>query len=523
MAKVLGLDLGSHSVKGLLLETNLRGAVARAWGQAPVPPEGSPAERLQAAVAALLAPGDLAGSDAVVVALPGISLATHPLSLPFADPRKVEAALAGEVESQLPFELDDAVYDHQVTQADEKGTQLLVGVVLKPELEGFLETLKGAKVDPRIVTHPGLVYQNLLQVMAPAPETVAIVDLGHERVCVAIGRPGGAVELARTFAGGGAALTRALAGEFQISLAEAAAWKELHGAVGSEVVGPDAERAAGAFLRAFQPVWRELKATFKSHEARTHRPVTRVLLCGGTARLKGVCEQLQRDLGPETQLLALPPELAAAVGGAGPAAAQAAALASRGVASGARAPRFNLRRGEFAFKSDLDFMTEKLGQLVAFGAVLLALTIAGSAIRNVLLERREKQVDQLFCDVTTKVLGRCERDPTIALALLKGQESVAAGIPSRSAASLLAEFTRHVPQEMKVTFDQIQVDLNRIGVRCEAAQSKDMDDLLAALKQYPCFKEIKEGKLEKSKDGSRVSFRLDIQVECPEDVGGQQG
>mgnify|MGYP006154767185 CR=1 FL=1 len=34
-------------------------------------------------------------------------------------------------------------------------------------------------------------------------EAVAIVDIGHERTSVAIGRPRGAVEFARTFPGGG--------------------------------------------------------------------------------------------------------------------------------------------------------------------------------------------------------------------------------------------------------------------------------------------------------------------------------
>jgi general secretion pathway protein L len=524
MARVLGLDLGSHSLKGLILETTLRGYAVKAYAQVPMPVEGEPSERLRAGIQALLQPGQLAGADTVVVALPGVSLAVHPISLPFSDAKKVESTLAGEVESQLPFELEDAVIDHQVARVDDSGTQLLVGVVRKAELAALLERLRAAKVEPRVVTHPALVYQSLLQTMPEAEESVAIVDLGHQRVCVAIGRPGGTVELARSFAGGGAALTRALAQEFQIPLADAASWKETHGALGSEVVGPDAERAAGVFLRALQPVLRELKATFKSHEARTRRPVTRVLLCGGTARLRGMAEQLERDLGVPTQALELPADFREAVGGASQReAAQAVALALRGQATGARASRFNLRKGEFSFKSDLDFMTEKVPQLVAFAAVLVALLIAGSMVRNVMLERREKQVDAQFCDVTTRVLGKCERDPTIALALLKGQESPAAGIPRRSAASLLAELTQHVPPEMKITFDQVVVSLDQLSVRCEATESKDMEDLMAALKQYRCFKEIREGKLEKSKDGSKVSFRLEIQVECPEESSGQQG
>jgi general secretion pathway protein L len=44
-----------------------------------------------------------------------------------------------------------------------------------------------------------------------------------------------------------------------------------------------------------------------------------------------------------------------------------------------------------------------------------------------------------------------------------------------------------------------------------------VEDIVTALKGYKCFKEVSEGKLEKNKDGSKVQFRLDIQIECPEE------
>lgn len=527
MARILGLDLGTHALKAVLLETTLRGYAVKSYVTVPVPTEGERPARLRAALAALAQQLGPVGADTTVVALPGVSTATHPISLPFSDPKKIESTLAFEVEGQLPYELDDAVFDHQVSSTDDKGAQLLVGVVRKPELAHLLELLKDAKFEPRIVTHAGLAYQSRLA-MLPADTVaddaaVAIVDLGHERVSVAVGRPGGVVEHARTFAGGGAALTKALAAEFKIPLADAESWKETHGAVGGEEVGPDAERAAGAFVRAYQPVLRELRPTLKSYTSRSRRPIGLVLLCGGTARLRGLAAQVQRDLGIPTRLLETPTEMLEVVGAEKPEAAQAIALALRGQASGAKAPRFNLRRGEFAFKGDLDFMTDKLGQLAAFAAVLFVLMIAGGIVRSAVLERREKQIDAIFCDITQRVLGRCEKDPELAISLLKGQESPAAGIPKRSAASLLAELTSRVPPEMKVTMDQIVVEMDRISVRCEATGAKDMEDLIAALKTYKCFNEVKEGRLEKSKDGSKVSFRLDIQVECPDTASSTQG
>lgn len=520
MARVLGLDLGSYTVKAIVAETTMRGSSVKEYVTAPVPAEGDRVERLKAGLAALVAKGPL-NVDQVVVALPGVALATHPLTLPFDDPKKIDQTLAFEIEGQLPYDLDDAVFDYQLSTTEGGGSSVLAGVVKKTELSPVLELLKAAKLDPRIVTHSGLVYQNVIAHL-PASyldpgSAVAVVDLGHERVSVAIGRPGGAVEHARTFTGGGLALTKALAKEFGIGLEEAASWKETHGAVGDEVVGPDAERAAAAFVRALVPVLRELRPTLKAYTAHTRRPIGQVLLCGGTAKLRGIAGQLSKDLGLPVRLMDLPGESRGAVQPDQVETAQAIALALRGGATGPKASRFNLRRGELAFKSDFDVMRDKAGQLVAFAAVLLVLLIASGMVRNTVLERREKQVDAVLCDVTRRILGKCETDYARALNLLQGQESPAAGIPKRSATTLLAELTQRVPSDSPVTLDQIVIDLDRISVRCEANNSKNMEDLIASLKQYRCFKEIKEGRVEKSKDGTKVNFRLDIQVECPED------
>ena len=523
MARVLGLDLGTHSLKAVLVETTYRGSTVKAYVTAPVSPDGERLERLLAALPKLLEQAGPTGvqADQVIVSLPGTTLATHPIALPFSDQKKIESTLAFEVESQLPYDLDEAIFDHQIGSTDDKGAQLLVGVARKAELAPILSLLKDVKLDPRIVTHAGLVYQNLFATLpgtlVDGDASVAILDLGHERCSLAIGRPGGNVEFARTFAGGGAALSRALSTEFKISVADAQAWKEEHGAVGQEVVGAEAERAAGAFMRALQPVLRDLRSTLKSSGARSRRPVGLVLLCGGTSKLKGLPEQLSRDLAVPCKLLELPADTRDVLGIGRQEAAQAYALALRGSASGAKAPRFNLRRGEFAFKSDFDFAGDKMGQIGAFALVLFVLLIASGIVRNSVLERREKQVDAVLCDVTNRILGKCEKDFTVALSLLKGQESPAAGIPPRSATNLLAELTAHIPPDMHVTFDQVTIDLDRITVRAETDNSKQLDDLITALKTYECFREVDEGRVEKNKDGSKVTSRLAIEVACPSD------
>lgn len=531
MARILGLDLGSYSVKGVLFESNLRGYVTKAYAEVRRG-EGERAETLRAAVQQLMSQHPLA-ADQVVIALPGPTLMTHAFSLPFTLPKQIDATLPEQLEDQLPFPLTDAVFDYQVVgQKDGKeGTkesELLVGVVRKAEMASLLSLLAELKVDPRIVTHPGVAYQNLfaqapgLFEAAGGAEAVAVVDIGHERTTVAIGRPGVGVEFARTFAGGGKDLSRALATEFNTPLPEAHHWKEQYGAVASAASGPDAERAAAAFVRGLQPVLRELRPTFKAYTARTRRQVGAVMLCGGTARLAGLAEQLERDLNMPTRVLALPAEAAESIPAPQqPQAAQAYTLALRGNVSGAKAPRFNLRRGDFGFRGHYDYVKDRLGLLASFAATLFLLLIASGVVRNSVLARREAQVDSALCETTQRILGNCEKNYDVAISRLKGVESPAAALPKLSAVNLLAEITQRVPPDMNVTFDRMQIDLERISIQGETDNTKQIDALSSALKKFRCFKDVRQGKVEKTRDGQKFTFRLDVQVQCPEQAGAE--
>jgi general secretion pathway protein L len=524
MARILGLDLGSHTVKAVLFETSMRAYSTHLVAAVKRAQEGDRSETLRAALRQLFAEHPIQ-ADQVIVALSG---PTHGITLPFTDARRIEQTLPFEIEGQLPFDLESAVFDYQIASQQEKKSDLLVGVVRKEELRGLLQILSEVNVDPRIVTHPGIVYQNLLPLVADAPDAsnpaVAIVDIGHERTSVAIGAPGGPVEFARTFSGGGRDLTRALAAEFHVPLADAEAWKIDHGAVASGVEGADAQRAAGAFVRGLQGVLRELRQTFKSHGARTRRQVGRVYLCGGTATLRGIDEQVASDLSVPTERLQLPLELA----NRGPETdhpklAQAYALALRGHATGAKAPRFNFRRGEFAFKGDFDYARGKIGRLAVFAAALLVLLITSGSVRNAVLTRREQAVDDRLCEATQRVLGTCERNYDRALNMMHGTESPAADVPRLSAVTLTAELTQRIPRDVNVTIDQLEVALDRISLRGLADSNKQVDTITTALKNFRCFKEVAQRRVERTRDGQRVQFGLDIQVACPREAREGEG
>src|SRR5579872_5328500 len=140
MARILGLDLGSYSLKAIVLDATMRNAAVRSFASVRRPDTADPADAFKRALTELLAKQP-AAPDQVVIALPGPTLATHAMTLPFVDAKRLDATLPFEIESQLPFDLAEAVFDYQVALQKDKKSDLLVGVVRKQELKALLDSL----------------------------------------------------------------------------------------------------------------------------------------------------------------------------------------------------------------------------------------------------------------------------------------------------------------------------------------------------------------------------------------------
>jgi len=527
MARILGLDLGSHSVKALLLDVAFRATTVKKYAEVKLSGEDR-AAALAAALEHLSHDRGLA-ADAVAVAMPGHAAASQVITLPFNNDKQVEQTLPFEVEGQMLFDLEDIAYDHQpLAGADPTRSDLLVGAVKKDELRRVLEQLKAYGVDPRVVTLPSMAYSTLLSTgLGEADEVQAIVDVGHTRTAVAVGTALGGCELARAYAGGGLELTKAIAADFGVGLEEAQSWKEKYANVSERERTGDDLAAYNALLRALQPLVRELRQTFRANHARFRHPVGRVHLCGGTARMPGLCELLSRELGVPVQPLAAPAELSAAVAAEEvPVAAQAWALAQRAQlgASGNKVSRFNLRRGEFAFKSDFEFIRVRLPRLGIFAAVLLLLGGAQGYARLHALTVREHQLTAKLAEMTQHVLGKPQTDYNVALAMLREHNGPAGDLPTVSAVELLAETTQRIPQETDAKLNEMEVTLSHIKLTGTVGSFDAVDKISTSLKAYRCVSAVNKGRVEKDKrDPSRIDFALDIEVGCGQSTPPPEG
>ncbi len=511
--KILGLDLGARSVKAVLLEGSFRGFAVADSASVPLPPAGPPdapvplAARRSQAVRALVE-GRGWSFDHAVVALPGAGVSSNVVTLPFADPKRIEQTVGFEVEGQIPFDLAEVAWDWQPLGVRGGNTDLLVAVARKEELVSLLAALAEAGVDPRAVVPAAAACASLFQAGAIAPAAApaegappgadVVVDVGHERTSFCI-VAGGACEAARTFAFGGANLERALGRELPAAEADAAA-----------LLSAEARRAV-------VPLVRELRATLRAWRARVgQRPVARLFLAGDASRLPLLAEVLSPEVeGPVAPLALAGPAAEKIAPGDAPSLALALALALRGQL-GSRADRLNLRRGDVAFTRDFEHLKGKVARLATYAALVALLAIASAGVKALALSRQEGALDRALCDAQQKIVGRCFTNFEEAQAVLRGRGSLGAALPRVSAVDVFAELAEKVPPEVPLRLERIEVTKEKLHVMGTTDAAEDVDRIASALKGSRCFADARSGGARRRSTDGKFEFSVDASITCLE-------
>ena len=491
MHRIVGLDVSGDNLRLVALESGFRGYSVLEARSAPLPEGATPAERLKAALAQLPRGED----DTYAVAMPGAQVASHLVTLPFTDARRIEQVLPGEVEGAIPFDLEEVVWDHAVLSQANGRTEVLVGVVKKTALQQALASLAEAGIDPSLVTFAPLALATPSErgmvardgaAGAPGAASEAVLDAGPDRAdfCLLDGRR---PVLARSLSGAGAAL-----------------WE-------SARTDP---RAADRLL---SPLARDLKLSLRMRGKAG--ALSRLLVAGDLARLPGAAERLSAELGVPVEPLALTGEAAQVAQGPGADYALALGLALR-----AQQPRgrLNFRKGEFAFTRDLSQVRGHLVQLAIAAAVLLALAVGLGAARVASLSRQARDYDDALCVATRKILGTCMTDYRQAIAALSGGRSKAAGIPRVSAADVLAELVAHLPEDAMPTLDDVELTTTTVRLRGVADNYGKVDQIVTGLKKDRCFGQFQTPRTERVRGGGeKVQFSIDFAYTCSgEQPGG---
>ncbi|HEY3267770.1 MAG TPA: type IV pilus assembly protein PilM [Armatimonadota bacterium] len=307
IAKTLGVDIGTHSIKVAEIAETKRGVELGLVGIAPTPP-GSVTEAgimdSAAAAGALRALLDATGIQTVdaVGAISGPSIIVRQIKmgrLPEATLRKI---IAWEAKKYISFPIEDSVVECQILADDESLLPTEMNVMLaaapRPLVESYANLLEQAGLEPLALDVGSFATMRALIDTAPDPaifhQTVAVVDSGASYTDVNIVKDGRSV-FTRTIGTAGNALTGAIVAALGCDADEADRVK-----MSMDVTQATADRGllrtdkvAGAVVPLLEEVVKEIRRSINFYQSQFPEgsrdgQVDRLILSGGTGKLKGL-------------------------------------------------------------------------------------------------------------------------------------------------------------------------------------------------------------------------------------------
>lgn len=508
MPQVVGLDIGSRSVKAALFERGFRGLEFSSFLHVDFDPADP--ESLGRALSHVAE--QVSGSATVVTRLPGDRVILRFLEMPIGDPRKLDQVIPFEVESLVPYELDELVIDHLTVKRNaEGGAKVLVAAARREEIRALIEQLAAKGLDPRFVG-AGSTALSTLGVAIPSlgKGVVALVDAGFSRTDLCV-LADGKVAFVRTISGGIADLADA-------HVSGGGAVDE----VGAIDVGSALQPQSAATLAAAEFVAREIRRTLLGAETESGVVPERIVLFGGLARMRGFAALVERT----TKILVEPLSFQGSEWTKTPIAEEAeagaaVALAFRSVADSASGG-LSFRRDEFAFKRDVKELSGILTRALVAGLALLLLAVVNYGVKERLLAREKSQLDK---NIAAEVLAAFPETPKdrlregdAAVSIMRGNVDEASarlsqlGGGSTSSIEVLRAISEATPQGMYIDVKEFELSENKVRMKCVVDSYEASDKMVEALKKVKLFANVdtRDTGTEPGSNKRRVTLVFDV-------------
>ncbi len=309
MAKsLLGLDIGSHSIK--LIEIAQEGGkkVLLAAGSIPTPPKAlaSPLSGDHQAIATVirqLIKETGVKTSSVALALPESQVFTRVIEVPALSTRELSSAISWEAEQYIPLPLDQVNIDYSILRdAKETGTDkmdVLLVACPKTLLEKYLSIVELSELIPVVAeTEIIAASRSIVASVSNIKGAVLVASLGAQTTDLAILR-NGVIAFTRSIAAGGEALSRALVSGLDFNASQAEEFKRTYGV--------EQNILQGKIVTAVKPIMDTIVGEMKRAVAfytqkYTGEKIEAAVLSGGTAKLPGMVVYMAQSLGVEVQL-----------------------------------------------------------------------------------------------------------------------------------------------------------------------------------------------------------------------------
>ncbi|MEM9176701.1 MAG: type IV pilus assembly protein PilM [Myxococcota bacterium] len=292
---LIGLDIGSRSIKAVELTREGHGFTMTGYGQAEVQSE----EQRPDAILEVLRDNAF-HTKRVTTAVYGKSVIVRYLSMMRMPEEDLRNAIRYEADKYIPFDVEDVVMDSQpfaedgVIEADENEMRVLLVAVKRALIEDHVGLLHGLGLQPTIIDVDSFAVGNAFELARggafyeeDSDRAIALLDIGANKTNINIFY-GGTSYFTREVYLAGDDFTHAIAKRLGLDLDTAEMRKR--------EPGDHPEEVMEAVMPSFDDLANEILLSFDYFENQFDREVEEIYLSGGGARMTGIDEALERTL-----------------------------------------------------------------------------------------------------------------------------------------------------------------------------------------------------------------------------------
>ncbi len=543
MQKVIGLDIGSYSIKAIEIVNTFKSYEVVNFYETVIPNlEGVPLDAIVPICMEQLFYEHNLTADRIITAMPGQFISSRVIPFTFSDPRKVAASIAVELEEYVPFNMDDMVVDHQILGTAKGKTMALAVMTRKAFLRNFLDLLSRVNIDPKLVDVDSLAFYNLCPTLTlPEDECYALVDIGNEKTSVCIIK-GGVLRMFRSINLGGRYITDFLARDLECSFHEAqrakhAVSRVIHSGYQGEELDPLHRRVADGMTMAANAIVKELGRTFYAFKTWDKEPIGRVIITGGTSKIWGFEQFLGEQLEMKVEKFDLAKTnviISGALADRQEILPQSLAIGLRAVTNLKKHSQINLRRDEFAYVQNYESIMKAVAKSFKVISLVLVLLMFTYIVKYYFYNKQINKVKEQYIQEYTSAFPEAKKkyagkDVTFKKVRTDAEKQLKQGIRDKKLAvsefmlatsesgalRVMKEISEAIPKNVKIDvteFDFKSTDpgQGKIVLRAETDNFASQSSIIEALGKTKSLQGVEEKNsgTKPGSDGKVIEFTI---------------
>lgn len=299
-SNLVGVDIGSSSIKVCQLKESRKGYGLTRLGYAPLPAQAivdGHVMNSQAIVDALgraFASAKIRQRD-IALSISGQAVIIRKITVPLMTPAELDDQIHWEAEQHIPFDIKDVHIDYEVIRRRPEAGQmdLLLVAAKRDEISDYTQIARSARLKPLVVDIDAFTVQNLFEMSRgiPPDQTFAIINVGASLASINI-ISRGASAFTRDIANGGNYITEHIQRHLGVTFEQAEEYKCASVTAGPGAVPPQVYQVIDAVC---DSIAGEIQRSVDFYLATSgEADMQRIYLTGGSSNLPSLPTAISR-------------------------------------------------------------------------------------------------------------------------------------------------------------------------------------------------------------------------------------